>query len=131
METPHTPFIKMIPQRHKTDCGVSTLAMICEVSYEEALLAINKKGVIKDGVALRIVRNAARKLGRRLILKRAIDLDNDTGILGVRSPNWDFDHLVILKDGMIIDGQDQTVWDYDSYFEAHSARYTSLLMLKD
>jgi ABC-type bacteriocin/lantibiotic exporter with double-glycine peptidase domain len=131
METPHTHFIKMVPQRHKTDCGVCTLAMLCEVSYEEALLAIGQKRVITKGVQLRAVRDAAKKLGRRLVLKRGFDLDTDTGILGIVSETWDFEHLVILKDGMIIDAQDQTVWEHDDYMEAHHAKAVSLLALKE
>src|SRR3990167_7321603 len=115
MDTPHTPFITFVGQRHQADCGVATLAMLCGVSYEDALLAIGHKQVLTSGVALKVVRDAARKLGKRLVLHRHIDPDNDTGILGIKSPAWHFEHLVVLKEGIIIDPQDQTIWDLDSY----------------
>jgi hypothetical protein len=131
MDTPHSPFITFVKQRHKADCGVATLAMICGVDYETALLAIGKKQVLAEGVQLRVVRAAAPKLGKHLVLHRTIDPDNDTGILGVVSETWDLEHLVILKEGIVIDAQDQTIWDFDSYMLAHKARAVSLLALRE
>jgi hypothetical protein len=131
MATPHLPFVTFIPQRRKTDCGVATLAMLCGCSYEQALLAIRKPSVLTDGVQLRVVRDAAKKLGKKLVLHRQIDPDNDTGILGVKAESWDFEHLVILKDGLIIDPQDSGIWDFDSYMAAHGAKAVSLLALKE
>jgi hypothetical protein len=131
MSTPGIPFVTMVPQRYKTDCGVSTLAMLCGVTYERAVLAIGETSVMTAGVQLRKVRDAARKLGKRLVLRRKVDPDNDTGILGVVSDQWDFEHLVILKEGTIIDAQDQTVWDFDTYLQVHGARVVSLLALRE
>ena len=131
MSTPGLPFITMVPQRYKTDCGVATLAMLCGVTYERAMLAISETTVMTSGVQLRKVRDAARRLGKQLTLRRKIDLDNDTGILSVTAPGWDFEHLVILHEGVIIDAQDQTVWDYETYLTAHEARVVSLLALRE
>lgn len=131
MSTPGLPFVTMVPQRYKTDCGVSTLAMLCGVTYERAFLAIGETSVMSSGVQLRRVRDAARKLGKRLVLRRKIDLENDTGILGVASSRWDFEHLVMLKEGTIIDAQDQTIWDVDTYLAVHEARIVSLLALRE
>jgi len=105
--------------------------MLTGVTYEEALLAIKLPRVLTEGVQLRVVRDASRKLGKPLVLHRTIDPDNDTGILGVVADTWDFEHLVILKDGIIIDGQDTSIWDFDSYMAAHKARAVSLLALKE
>jgi len=80
---------------------------------------------------LRYGREEAKRLGKPLRLLRKIDPDNDTGILGVKADDWDFEHLVILKEGIIIDGQDSTVWDFDSYIFMHKARVVSLLALKE
>lgn len=129
--TPHLPFVQLVPQRHKTDCGVATLATLLGKSYEEALLAVKQPQVLTKGVQLRVVRNAARKLGTPLVLHRQIDIDNDTGILGVVSEGWDFEHLVVMLNGTIIDCEDSTIWDLDSYMAAHQARPVSLLALKE
>ncbi|MEQ1575842.1 MAG: hypothetical protein ABMA15_15520 [Vicinamibacterales bacterium] len=131
MTTPHLPVIQMIPQRHTTDCSVATLAMLLGVSYEVALLAIRLPRVLTHGVQLRIVRQAAKRLGHPLQLRRQIDAENDTGILGVVSQVWDFEHLVILKEGIIVDAQDTSIWDFDSYMAAHQARAVSLLTLEE
>lgn len=124
------PFIPVVWQRKKTDCSVACLAMMCAVSYEDALLAIGKKRVLTRGIALGEVIKAALKLGKVLTFHRAIDLDNDTGILGVKGGvGWDYEHLVILHNGSIIDPQDKAIWDHETYLSANGAAVTSLLTL--
>lgn len=123
------PFISVVWQRAKTDCSVACLAMIANVSYEEALLAIGQKRVLKGGIQLKGVLTAAKKLGKNLKFHRAIDPETDTGILGVKSPKWDYEHLVILHNGSVIDPQDKTVWDYETYLAGNEATATSILTL--
>ncbi len=124
----HTPFLQVVPQRHKTDCSVACLAMLLGVSYEEALLALAVPHVVKRGVMVRQVLVAARRLGHPLRFQRQFDLDTDTGILGVRSAKWPQEHLVVLKDGLIFD-TDATVWDQDCFMAAYDAKAISLLTL--
>ncbi len=124
----HTPFLQVVPQRHKTDCSVACLAMLLGVSYEEALLALHVPKVVTHGVMVRHVTAAARRLGQPLKFRRRFDLESDTGILGVRSEKWPLEHLVVLKDGLIVD-TDATIWEADVFLSAYSAKAISLLTL--
>lgn len=118
----------IIPQRHNMDCGVVCIAMLLGVSYEEVLLAFSFN-VFKVGATTRQIQAAAKRLGKPLRLLRAIDLENATGILAVRSPKWPCDHLVILKEGQIVD-TDATLWDADVFLSAYEAVPMSLLVME-
>ena len=52
-----------VKQRCKTDCGVACLAMLCDVTYEEAMRVIpwRKRGML-DGCSTRMLREGALKL---------------------------------------------------------------------
>lgn len=53
-----------VKQKSKTDCGVAALAMLCDVTYMEALLAIQWWVFSGNrGTTTRMLRNAALKLG--------------------------------------------------------------------
>ncbi len=124
----HTPFLQVVPQRHKTDCSCACLAMLLGVSYEEALLALAVPHVLKRGVMMRQVITASKRLGQPLRFQRKFDLDTDTGILGVRSPKWPNDHLVVLWEGQIVD-TDATMWNPDCFLKIYKAQAISLLTL--
>jgi hypothetical protein len=53
-----------IRQRNKKDCGVAALAMLCDVTYEEANRSIpwRRKGNL-EGITTKMLREAAGKLG--------------------------------------------------------------------
>jgi len=53
-----------IPQRHKTDCGVAAIAMLCNVSYVEAdrVIPWRKHGCLY-GTDTKMLRTAAERLG--------------------------------------------------------------------
>lgn len=122
-----TPFLQVIPQRHARDCAVACLAMLAGVSYEDALMAA-KSNVIRTGMETRQIRATAKRLGLALQMRRTFDLEADTGLLAVSSPQWPTDHLVVLKDGLIVD-TDATIWDADVFLSAYSAKTLSLLTL--
>jgi len=124
--TLHTPFLNVVPQRAKNDCAVACLAMLCGVSYEAALLAFQREPT--HGVETREIRAAAKRLGHTLRLKRAFSSEDDTGLLAIRAPAWPHDHLVVLKEGLIVD-TDATVWEYDVFLAAYGATAISLLTL--
>lgn len=125
------PFINVVWQRTKTDCSVACLAMLANVSYEDALLAIGQKRVLTKGVQLAAVVKAGVKLKKKFTLHRHVNLDEDTGILGLKDgEGWDYEHLVILHNGTIIDPHDKTLWDPETYLAAHKAKVTSLLTLE-
>jgi len=114
------PILRVITQRHQSDCSVACLAMVCGVSYENALVAVagDAPDVCVTGVYTQHLRNAARRLGFRLRTQRRVYLDSDTGILNVRRDDWEHTHLVVLKSGLIVD-TDATIWDADVYVEAN------------
>jgi len=82
--------------------------------------------VIAKGATTRQIHEVARTLGHPLTHKRLIDLENDTGLLSVGSPKWKNDHLVVLKNGMVVD-TDATIWDVDVFMSAYGARAVSIL----
>ena len=130
MATVHTPFLKVIPQRHAGDCTVACLAMLLGVSYEASLLAFASANIMTSGTYILHVIAAALQLKRILKDRRKFDLENDTGMLVVDSDTWKVHHVVILKDGLIID-TDSTIWDADIYLSIHKAKGTHLLTLED
>ena len=119
-----TPFLSVVPQRTAMDCAVACLAMICGVSYEQALVASGS--VLDKGMATRKIQATARKLGRPLKFCRTVDLETDTGLLAVRSTKWRHDHLVVLKEGLIVD-TDASLWDVDVFLSAYDATVLSIL----
>ena len=124
--TPPTAFLSVVPQRHSMDCAVACLAMLFGLSYEEVLMAF-QHNVIAKGATTRQILDTAEALGRPLKRKRKVDLENDTGLLAVASKRWGHDHLVVLKDEMIVD-TDATIWDVDVFMAAYEARPLSILI---
>lgn len=121
------PFLRVEIQRHGMDCAVACLAMVTGASYGAALLAFGDE--LLHGAQTRQIQAAARKLGQPLTLKRKVDLDIDSGLLAVRSPLWKADHLVVLREGVIVD-TDGSIWfEPDVFLSAYRARTISLLAL--
>jgi ABC-type bacteriocin/lantibiotic exporter with double-glycine peptidase domain len=121
-----THFLQVVPQRHSSDCAIACLAMLVNVTYEAALLAFNSE--CKNGAQVRAIKAAARRLGFKLRWSRKFDMDTDTGILSVRSARWASDHVVVLKEGLIVD-TDASLWEVDCYLAAYEATAMSLLTL--
>lgn len=85
------------------------------------------------GATNRQILQAARRLKRRLVYTRKkVDLENETGLLGIASTEWPMDHLVVLKEGQVIDPDVPyaTIWDVDVYLAAYKARVIGLFRLK-
>lgn len=120
------PYLQVCIQRHPMDCAVATMAMLLNKSYEEVLVAFSHN-VIAQGASIRQIQLAGRKLGCRLRWRRGpIDMETDTGMLVVSGLKWRADHLVILKEGLIID-TDATIWEPDVFMAAYEARPLSVL----
>ena len=125
MEALH--YFQVVPQRHSFDCAVACLAMLLNKDYETTLLAFNSLAPLVHGVRVGDVKRAAAALGARLKFSRKWDLEEDTGILAVRSvTRWKTDHMVVLKEGLIID-TDATVWEAAIYLQAYEAKVLSIL----
>ena len=103
--------------------------MLLDVSYEEALAAF-RHNVVAGGATVKQIRQAAQRLGHPLVYRRQVDLEQDTGILCLGSAGWTDDHLVILKEGIMID-PDGTLWEADVYIATYMARVLSLLSRKE
>lgn len=129
------PYLQVVTQRHKTDCGVACLAMLVGKSYEEVVMAFHDR-VLTHGSTNRQVMAASRRLGYPLKWARAIDLETDIGILMVQGiyqkgkKPLRMCHLVLLKEGMIFD-TDGTAWDVEAYVAAFKVKVLSLITRRD
>lgn len=125
------PIIRYVPQRHEGDCSVACLAMVCGVSYEQALIALGKQEphVCKRGAWSYQMRNAAKALGFATRSRRKFDLESDHGILGIKFKAVNHEHVVVLWEGRIID-TDFGLYMADVYFSVNEARPTSLLVVE-
>lgn len=88
------------------DCFVAAIQIACGATHEVALAACLKvkPNVLTAGMGWRTARKAVASLGFRSTLHRAFDVDEDTGILGVRQPSVaDSDHVVYLWEGRIVE----------------------------
>ena len=130
------PYLQVVTQRHKTDCGVACLAMLLHKSYEETVMAFHEDVLTEGSTNSQLIR-AAKRMDRVLQWSRKINLETDTGILMVSG--WfsqaakkrakRVNHLVVLKEGLIID-TDATLWDVDVYVAAFQVKVLSLLIEK-
>lgn len=124
------PILQVVQQRGKRDCAIACLAMICGASYEQALVAVAqvRVDVFEKGMFTTEMIRAAKYLNVTLRLKKPYDLDTDTGILSLASKKWPLDHVVVLKNGLIVD-TDGTIWDADAFVGAHHAKPGQLLVV--
>ena len=120
----------LVAQRKQFDCGVAAFAMLFHLPYEDAYaLAIAHIGVkVRRGMCLYELRTLAKRIGRplRTVHHRKVDLEEDSGILGV---NWakGGGHWVVLRKGTIVDPAQAQTWDADEYLALHEGRVGSLL----
>ncbi len=123
--------ISLVPQRKAFDCGVAALSMWGHIEYEDAYaLAISRFGAsVRYGLQLKEMRLLAKLLGHdlRVVHYRRVDLEDDSGILGVNWTTMSGGHWVVLRKGTIIDPAKAQVWDADEYIRTHEARVGSLL----
>lgn len=127
------PILKVQCQRTTSDCGIAVLAMLLGREYEEVLMAAAGvvPTVLTSGVTWRHLRSIARKLGFKTTIKKArnVSATDDIGALCVQSPNWKLSHLVVLKEGLIVD-TDGCIYDADVYLSVNKARASSLMVFE-
>lgn len=118
------PAIQIQVQREKKDCGIAALSMLLGVSYEDTLRAttLTDRSHGKRGLWTRTLQRIAKRLGFKLVVRYAFDLDNDYGLL--RLP----DHAVILRNGLVID-TDAWIYDADEYLAARRVRQSNCQLL--
>jgi hypothetical protein len=125
-------YIKFMRQNTvNSDCVVSALAMLSGVTYEVALAAcvIVKPDVLEQGMGRwENVKRAASILAQttRVVPRGRYDLDEDTGLLHVKSRKED--HVVLLWAGRIIEGNGELWLDPDDYLRHYNYQPYSLLV---
>lgn len=127
------PILRIELQRTEWDCGIATLGMLTGRMYEEVLVVAAQVAptLLTCGMTWVQMKKVARLLGFRATIKRkrAIDMEADTGILCVSSPKWKADHVVVLREGLIID-TDGSLWEPATFLSANSSKVQSLLVLE-
>ena len=124
-----------VRQRADGDCGIAALAMIAEVEYEDAyvaVVAVDPKRRGKSGLHNHELARAAQRLGLTLTGTRRYDLDDDDGILrvrwngprGKRNPGG---HFVAVREGLILCPGSSTPVRWREYLEQNNGRACSLL----
>lgn len=119
-----TPIIKVVLQRGKYDCAVAALAMLTGQTYEEILLAVGQEQpkVLTKGLWITEIMRIAKAAGIVTKCRKTFDLDTDYGLLCL------YDHVVVLKNGLVIDPTDGSVWEADVYLA--TARETAPRLLQ-
>lgn len=126
------PILRVVTQRHDGDCSVAVLGTYLGVSYEEALIALAhcQPAVLSVGVDCRHIVAASKMLGVRLVRRKTFDMDSDEGIAWVVSDDMESDHVVVMKQGLVID-TDGTIWEAEDYMRANNAEFDLLLVRSD
>lgn len=135
----HLPVLRMVEQRGDNDCGVAALATYSGMNYEDvyhAYAVTSGKAVHKTGVTMTDIIAAASALGFNMSLRRRVRLDDDFGILAVKTPKRKTpEHVVVLYEGHIYD-TDRTVWEAEDFLKAEGWNpknlrkgYTSIIKL--
>jgi ABC-type bacteriocin/lantibiotic exporter with double-glycine peptidase domain len=126
--------MNIIKQRANGDCGIASLAMFLEMTYEDVYVAFAKLDAVtrgKAGTHGYEVIAAAKSLGCKLTPTRKYDLDDDEGVLRVR---WNSGeraktggHWVAIKAGLILCPSDALAVPWREYMERFDGRPCSLL----
>lgn len=125
------PMMRVWPQRGEGDCSIACLAMLCNVTYEDALEAMTSiapKAHRRGAWATNMI-DAAAKFGVSLVKRKPLALEHSTGILGVTitEKRRRVGHVVILRWGLIIDPDDGVIWEPETYIATKKATVNYLL----
>lgn len=114
------PVMRVVTARGIGDCGIACLAMMLGKSYEDVFAAAvahtHDKIVHKHGMWVSQIMRVAKEMGVTLHRRKKWDLESSVGILGMTNRNTEEGHVVVLKEGYIID-VDGTIWAADVYFK--------------
>lgn len=129
-----TPILRVVTQRQQLDCGIACLAMLLGRTYEEVLLVSAQvlPDVYAAGMTWRQLQAVAKRFGVSTKLNRYWERNPEScGALCVSAANWAVQHLVVLKDEIVVDPEDGTLWDLDVYLSVHKATTGYLLEFSD
>jgi ABC-type bacteriocin/lantibiotic exporter with double-glycine peptidase domain len=126
--------MRVWPQRGEGDCTIACLAMLCNMTYEDALGAMTTiagpKAHRRGAWNTQIIA-AAAKFGVTLVEhKKFVAFEHATGILAVSIlvKRRRKQHVVVLRWGLLFDPDDGVVWEPETYIETKKAKVGSLLM---
>jgi len=129
--------VTVVKQRKEWDCGVAALAMVLRKPYGDISHAVRLTIPVlpRRGLGLYHLERLARHFGRTFhrIYKRRDYLTQfkGVGILGVEGEQFAWSgHWVVVKDGVVIDPDNDYVYGLDEYFRVHKAKPLTLLWLK-
>ena len=125
------PIFHTVRQRSTSDCAVACLASFLGRSYEEVLIAaaLLTPEILYRGMETEDMIATASQFSVQLVLKLPpIDVDEDSGILGIRVRGQKDEHAVVLSNGLIYDPATGNVWDAEIYLQhPPKARVVDLL----
>jgi ABC-type bacteriocin/lantibiotic exporter with double-glycine peptidase domain len=112
------------------DCAVASLAMYPSKPYRkvsEIALTITPN-VHKEGLWTEQMQLIARKLGVKLVARKAVveDLDDATAILCVSKRH--VEHAVMLFQGVVYNPADGQMWDLETWLTTHGWKVTGVLV---
>jgi hypothetical protein len=115
------------------DCAIWCLSTFLSRPYEEvvaAAAAVDDRGGL-NGMDDDQMIAVARHFGVRLRIKATPDLEEDTGILGVKFPRYRHEHAVVLWEGRIFDmrGRGITAWKADAWLASKRGTPTTILVM--
>lgn len=103
------PVFFVIQQRGSGDCTIAALAILLGSTYEDVLEAAGQvaRKPHRRGMWTTQIIKVAAALGATLVRKQKFNLEEDAGILCVGGV---VPHVVVLRDGLLIDPADGCVW---------------------
>jgi hypothetical protein len=110
------------------DCAVAALAMLCGVTYGEALAAFAQPDrVVKTGAYLTEMQEAAARLGTATKIKRRFDVLRETGVLYLAGKSEN--HVAFLWAGRVVDGDGACWLTPKAYLKSRGFKAKALLVI--
>jgi ABC-type bacteriocin/lantibiotic exporter with double-glycine peptidase domain len=124
--------LRVHAQRGEGDCSIACLAMLLNVSYEDALQAMTNvaHNAHRRGAWEKQIVAGALKLGTTLVKRKLVAMEHSTGVLCVTVAGDDdrrVKHVVVLRWGLLFDPDGGTVWEPETYIATKQAKVGNLL----
>lgn len=125
------PVVRYQVSRGTADCALIALSIYLQADYEDVLgaaVAVTRsEAPHKRGLYTNEIKRIAKRLGHRLLLRRAFDVDEDEGIFGFLRRERNEGHVAFGKRGLLWD-TNGTVWEVETYLAATGYTPVSLLV---
>lgn len=125
------PIFHIVLQRGTHDCAIACLAGLLGKSYEDVLVASTAlvPGAYREGLNNIELMRIAQSLDAKLKRYKRVDVEEDSGVLGIQLPGQVRNmHAVLLTHGLIFDPSDKgVVWEADDYLRHMKAKVIDLL----